>query len=423
MLKQKIKKELEKNSFLRAITVLVGGTAAAHAITAIAMLFLSRMYSPADFGTLAVLTAVVSTVSVAACLRYDIAVALPHENNDSLALLVISVSTAAIISTVAYALLHMITQPIVNLISVPALLEVNWLIPVGVFASAVWSSLQSWHIRQRSYNIIAKARMGQSLAMSAAQIMAALMGIGTIGLLIGPLVGFAVSAITLYIYGHERISSLKKDVSREGIKRNLIQYKNYPVYSTWEALSNQAGIQLPIVVIAAAASTTEAGSLALAILVLQAPMGILGAAIGQVYLSNAPEENKKGRLAEYTLEIAKKLSKVGVAPLIGIGILSPILFPLIFGANWERAGWLVSWMTPWFILQFIVSPISMALHVNGEQRSAMFLQIVALITRLGMALIGALYFDKWIAEIYAVSGIIVYLMYLVAIYHLVIRRV
>ena len=60
-----------QGGFLRAVLVLVGGTAFAHAITALALPILTRLYSPADFSTLAVFSSLLSIVAVAACFRFD----------------------------------------------------------------------------------------------------------------------------------------------------------------------------------------------------------------------------------------------------------------------------------------------------------------------------------------------------------------
>lgn len=57
-----------RNNFIRSVGVLVGGTALAHGITALALPELSRLYSPADFSALFVFTSllfiILSAVSV-----------------------------------------------------------------------------------------------------------------------------------------------------------------------------------------------------------------------------------------------------------------------------------------------------------------------------------------------------------------------
>lgn len=76
---------------------------------------------------------------------------------------------------------------------------------------------------------------------------------------------------------------------------------------------------------------------------MQAPIGLIGNAVSQVYLSHASTEHRKGNLPAFTSQMLIGLMKTGVDPLIIMGITAPITFPLVFGEKWHRAGELVSW--------------------------------------------------------------------------------
>ena len=62
---------------LRAVGVLVGGTATAHAITALSMPIVTRLYAPTDMSLLAIFASLLQILYVAICLRFDIALSLP----------------------------------------------------------------------------------------------------------------------------------------------------------------------------------------------------------------------------------------------------------------------------------------------------------------------------------------------------------
>ena len=149
----------------------------------------------------------------------------------------------------------------------------------------------------------------------------------------------------------------------------------------------------------------------MAMYVMQAPMSLVGNAIGQVYLSRAPEEHQAGRMAVFTTGIFSALLKAGVGPLIFAGIVSPVAFAIAFGEEWRRAGLLVSWMTPWFVMQFLATPISMALHVTGNQRAAMVLQLFGLVTRITAVWGAAMFASSFISEAYAISSFVFYSIY------------
>src|SRR5690606_30200369 len=121
----------------------------------------------------------------------------------------------------------------------------------------------------------------------------------------------------------------------------------------------------------------------LAMRLLSAPMGLIGNSVAQVYLAEAAEKYHQGELRAFTSKTIIMLAKVGFIPLLLAGIIAPFIVPIVFGDEWHRTGILISWMVPWFYLQLIVSPVSMALHITGNQKIAMLLQITGLIIRGG----------------------------------------
>jgi O-antigen/teichoic acid export membrane protein len=374
---------------------------------------LSRIYEPAEFGVLAVVAGIIATVAVSACLRFDVAVALPESDTDAFELLALSLLAAALVTLCVASSVPLVSAWIADLTDKPTFMSVAWLIPIGVFSTATCSALQSWNIRQRSFGLVARVRIGQSVASAATQIGLGLGGLGSAGLILGNVLNSAVAVVYFGLRLARRIPELVRRTSWSDMWRLAKRYRRFPVYSTWEALANSAAIQVPVILIAVVATTAEAGYLMLAMYVMQAPMSLIGSAIGQVYLSQAPQSHRDGQLASFTVDVLLKLSAVGVGPLIAIGILGPFGFEIIFGADWKRAGLLVAWMTPWFILQFLSTPVSMALHIVGRQRSAMVMQLFALVARVLSVWLASSWWVGAVPEAYSISGAVVYATYFV----------
>lgn len=411
----KVGKESTKsnNSFIRSVGVLISGTAFAHGITALALPVLARLYTPSDFSALAVFTSILSIIVVAACLRFDVAVAMPNHDKDAFALLVLSLLCAFTFALLLLPLALLFSEQISTWFNQPKLGNYLWLIPVGVFLAGCYSAIQSWLVRKKEFPMIARNRVVQSAAATGTQVGLGFAGAGIFGLLLGTVMNTGAACVLLAyrIVRHEK--KMLRSVTWEGIRSVAIEYQRYPKFSTLEALTNSAAIQVPIIMIAALAVGPEAGYITMAMYVIQAPMSLFGTAIAQVYLSRAPTEHRDGKLREFTTEILGGLFKTGVGPLIFVGITSPLVFPFIFGDQWSRAGHLVAWMTPWFIMQFLVSPISMALHVAGHQKTALNIQNIGFVLRVIAVWIAAKWFKNDIAEVYALSGFVFYLMYLI----------
>lgn len=403
-----------QSGFLRSVLVLVGGTAFAHVITALALPILTRLYTPADFSVLAVFSSLLSIVAVAACLRFDIAIPMPGRDSDAFNLLALAIGCAVAFSLVAGALVLLAPSWLPEIMGRLDLQPYLWLLPVGILLAGAYSALQNWFVREKEFSLIARSRVAQSAASAGTQIGMAGFGVGPIGLVFGYLLntGSACLILGLRLLRQERFRQHVNGLTSLSLKEAWLDYSRFPKYSTWEALANSAAIQFPVIMIAALAAGPEAGYLLLAMSVIQAPMALFGTAIGQVYLSRAPEEYREGRLGSFSADILGGLMKAGVGPLVAVGVLSPLVFETVFGESWGRAGWLVAWMTPWFILQFLASPVSMAIHVTGHQRAVFFMQLFGLILRVASVWVAAQFPSAPVSEAYALSGALFYFIYL-----------
>lgn len=401
-------------SFFRAVAVLVSGTIIGHGITAIALPVLSRLYSPDDFSVLATFTSITAICSVIACLRFDVAISIPDSERDAWDLLVLSILFAAVISCFALLLTFIATDAIKGLIKQRSLEKHFWLIPVGVFGLGTYNALQMWLVRHKAFHTIAKSRVIQSTGTAFLQIGSGIAGMGPLGLLFGYLFNAASACIYMTTTLLRRHELLPKDTTIRfaRLKATFWKYDKFPRLSTFEALFNILAIQGPLLLIATQMGTNDAGHLLFGLSIIQAPIAILGGSIGQVFLSSAPAEYRAGTLTKTTKETLLKLAIHGAPLILLVGALSPFIFPYVFGAEWTRAGILVAWMTPWFLLQFLATPISMVLHVTGNQRLALWLQVCGFALRCGGTWLAIKFTAPTAAEVYATTGFFFYAIYL-----------
>jgi O-antigen/teichoic acid export membrane protein len=406
---------LSQGGLLRSIGILVGGTASAHAITAVAMPIVTRLYTPEDMNVLAVFAGLLAIFYVSVCLRFDIALPLPERDEEAANLLGLGAASAILLTSGLMLVVLLVPTGAYNAYGYGGFAPYAWLVPPATLVAGLYSLSQYWFVRRRAFGIIAQSRISQSAASAAAQLGLGVAGFGPVGLVLGHAVNSGAGAALLGARLFRRERAVLAAISLSGMRKAWRIHHRFPRYSALEALANVCGIHLPVVMIAGLAVGPEAGFLVLALYVMQAPMSLIGTAISQVYLSEAPAKHRAAELGSYTSEILAGLAKAGIGPLIFIGIISPFAFPWIFGPEWGRAGLLVAWMTPWFVLQFLTTPISMALHVTSGQRVALNLQLLGLIVRVGMVWAAGLWAVGWVSETFAVSGLIFYSIYLVAI--------
>lgn len=399
--------------FARNVSVLVGGTAFAQALMLLALPVLTRLYSPDDFAVLAVYASFLAVLTSVACLRLEIAIPMPSRDAEAVNLVILALLSALALTVIVFLCMLLFSAELASLLGKPELVAYLWLIPVGLLGSASFAATQYWVTRKKQFTAIARARIKQSTAGVSTQLVFGYFATGPFGLIIGQIISLTGGVVLLARTGMKDIRPLLADINRASLWATLVEYQKFPKFSTLEAFCNSGATQLPVILIAAYVAGPEVGFLMLAMKIMAVPMTLLGNGVGQVYLSQASERYRDGRLPQFTAEVLKNLCRIG-APLILLGgLLAPVVFPIVFGAQWQRAGELVLWMVPWFALQFMAAPISMALHVTGNQKAALALQVAGLLLRvLSVFAAVALGLQGHITEAYILSGAVFYGLYL-----------
>ena len=367
--------------FLRDVLKLAFGTILGRVIALAALPLVTRLYSPEDFSLLAVYLSIVSVVAVIACFRLEVAIPLADDDDDAANLLALSLLGLSLITASSLALVLAMPEALAAWIGKPEIAPYAWLIPVGIALAGTYASAQFWATRARRFGAIARTRVAQAIVGVSTMLMFGWIGLIPLGLLLGNMLNIGAGSLNLGLKAMRADQEKLRRVSPQHMKLTLRKYYRYPVFSMPEALFNIAGIQIPVLLIAAQGGS-EAGFLLLAMQIMTAPMALLGGSISQVYTSHAAEKFRQGQLTTFTVSIMRRLAIIGVGPLVMIGILAPFIFPSIFGADWVRSGEIVTLMVPWMLLQFISTPVSMVMFVVGRQRTMLALTAFGAIIRI-----------------------------------------
>ena len=398
-----------QGGFLKAVSVLVGGTAFAQLIGFVCLPILTRLYTPEDYSVLGVYVAIVAILAVISCLRFDIAIPIPENESDGKALLLLSLLSNTAFSIFLYLLLIISYPYIQHYKIIDQLSYWIWLIPFGVFVAGFYSALQFWATRHKRFKEIAKTRMTQAISGNTASMAGGVFSVGFGGLIIGQLLNLSGGLFNLAM-------SAKKDlviVRSSPLKATFTKYKNFPKYSTFEAFANIGAIHLPLLLIASFIFGPQVGYLMLAMKILGIPMGLIGSAMSQVYLANANKYLDKAELYNYTKEIIFKIFKITILPFLILAISSPYIFGYIFGKEWEGIGLYILAMIPWYFMQILSSPVSMSLHVIGKQKIALFFQLIGFFIRVIILGFFIMFWRDYSIYWYFISGFIFYTTYLV----------
>lgn len=402
-----------QGGFLKAVSILVGGTAFAQVIGFVSLPILTRLYSPEDYSILGIFIAIVSILAVISSLRLDIAIPIPDKIEDAKALVIMALIINIIFTLLLYIFL-LIIYPYIKFSSIIQQLSIwIWLIPLVSLLSSIYSTLQYWAVRRKRFREIAKTIVTQSFLNNGISLVLGVNSASTMGLILAQVSSFSGGSIRLSISAYRDLKISKTS----NFKDVFSKYKNFPKFSTIEALANTSAIQVPLIIIASFVIGPEVGYLMLSMKILGIPMGLIGSSMSQVYLSHAPKYYEKGEIYQYTIEITKRIFILSVIPFLFIAILSPYFSETIFGSEWKKIGYYISLMVPWYFMQILSSPISMSLHIIGEQKVALFIQIFGLIIRVLILIVVFAFFNDPIYGIiyYVGSGFLFYSFYLIVI--------
>jgi O-antigen/teichoic acid export membrane protein len=376
---------------------------------------LTRLYSPEEFGLLAVYISLLSMVAVIASLRYQLAIPLPKDDKDAAAIVILSLLVVLGMSGLIGALVWGFGHRVADALNTSRLVAYLWLIPVGVLLAGAYQVFNYWTIRAGAFPVIARTKLTQAVSLVIVQIAGC--KLGPVALLLGHVASQAAGLTSLAKEAGRQHFPMFLAVRLGDLAHQARRFRRFPIYSTWGGLFNTAGSQIPPILFAALFSPAAAGIYSLAERTLSMPVTLVGQAIAQVFLSDAAEARRKGELARLVATIYYRLAKVAMPPLLIVLVAGPDLLSLVFGTSWRQAGVFAQWMAPWLYLVFIAAPLSNLFFVMEKQAQDMIFQILLLSARLIALLTGAWLGDLiWAVALFALvsfvcwSGLVVWIV-------------
>jgi len=345
-------------------SLLVLGTVLGQAVIILCSPILTRMYSPAEFGVLAVYVSMFAFVTVIASLRYELAIALPRVEGFAVNIVSLCLALVVFVVLLTSLLLSVIGQDLVELLNAPLLEPFLWLLPLGVLIGGVNKVFSFFAFRKNAFAVVALSRFLQGGGGTAVQISLGFLQVGFVGLIAGHVAGFACGLLCLLV-----LLSFKSDTFRPvKLRRMLIaakRYRHFPIYSTWSDMLNVFGTQFPIVFIASFFSPAAAGLYMLANRVANAPVALVAEAVAKSFMVTAATKRGSRQLPELSLCVFRLLLRIGLGPLVIVAVIAPELFDVVFGEDWAVAGDYLRLMIPWIISVFVIVPL-MSLYVVLE---------------------------------------------------------
>ncbi|MCL7456937.1 oligosaccharide flippase family protein [Micromonospora sp. MSM11] len=354
----------------RGVLAIAAGSAGGQLLALAAVPLLARLYRPTDFGTFAVVAALVAIIGTVAALRFEMAVPLPERERDAYALVTLGCVAACTTAVVGAVVVAVWGDRLAVLFGQPTLEHWLWVVPPTAAATGVVLVLNQLAVRRRRYGAIGRRNLVQSTAIVATQLAAGLAGLRPGGLALGLGVGQVASALVLL-----RGAGLRAGQARAGrldLLRVARRYRRFPLLLAPSGLLNVLGTQLPVLLVAAWYGGAVAGWLGMTQRIIAVPAALIASAVAQVYLaemSRAVREDP-GSARLIFVRATRKLVLIGAASATAVVVVAPTAFGFLFGAQWRTSGTYAQALALFMAAQFVAAPLSQTLVVferHGRQ--------------------------------------------------------
>ena len=343
--RQNFIKVIKANLFAQGISMLVAP-------------LMTRLYTPADYGTASVFGLILGILGPLSTWKMDWSTPNAVSRSQAAATMLLGFVVLFILCLLITAILIISPHYLVLFPAAHQIEPYVFLIPLAVLGSGLQQLLNGWYIRQNDLSAVSQSKITQSLGSTAFNLSAGWAGLGAKGLIFGSLLT-AWLGIGVLIKNAQHLQASLARLTGRRIAQAYCRFSREATHSALVALVNTLTLNLTPLLLANYYSTTDYGYYALMSRLAMLPSSLLASAIGQSFWSEAVRLMKENRAELRRLFLKTTLRLAGLAGGASVICLGgPFYVEPVFGSRWAGAGATLAAMTPWVFAQFVVSPLS-----------------------------------------------------------------
>lgn len=379
--------------FLSSTIKLVTGAGLGQIISLAISPFLTRIYSPTEFGVYTFFISIVGAFGLVATLRYEMAVILQKSDDEAINMSSLSLFIALLISGLLLVGIAFLVFFFPDVIGDEIPLPMLFSLPLLVFMIGAGNVLQHWFNRNSKYTILAVGKVLNSAGNNGGMLVLGLLGFGIWGLTGGFLIGsvmFVLFFLLVFLYSDANTLQKIHVASFAKLRR---RHRDLPLSNTpqvvVEMLQNYGIIYLVQIFF----STAIIGWYSLSMRILQAPLMLIGTSISQVLYKDAAQQYQdSGRIREIVWKTVR-LNFLIALPIVSLLLIAgPWLFGIVFGEAWKESGVYARILAPWMFFDFIRYSIAQIPLIVNRTRTMFYISIAGTIIMLLSMCAGGLYF-------------------------------
>src|SRR5690554_2467648 len=372
----------ESGNVFRGMITLVIGAGMARIIGLASIPILTRLYSPEDYGVLAIYTSIVAVLVPILTLRYVTAIPLPKTDAMAFNLFMLCAKLILVGTLLISLVLGFFGETVLGWFSMQEFAHLWWLIAIGVMGTATYELFSLWATRKKNYKIIAKTQFTQSLTGNVVKIGLGLLSLKPLGLVIGQLIAQSGGVGSLFKNAYKDFKKLYPSLSNKKQKFVAKYYQEFPWFRLPSQFLMVLSVQAPILMMSALYEKESTGQLGLAVMALSLPVSLIGGAMGKAYFAEVAAIGKRNirKIRKITIDTQVKLFAISLPITVVFMFIAKPVFSMVFGDEWTVAGNYAAILSPFILLQFTSSPLVQVINVVGSQIIFLMINILRVFT-------------------------------------------
>ena len=389
-----------------------GGIAVGQVIAFAAMPFLTRLYGPTAFGIAAAFTAIVNIITPLATLGYANAIVMPDEENEAVEVARLAILCGLIMAPLSLIVVHFGKPWLASWTGMEQAPYMLYFIPLTLLIGAFLSVATQATIRVGLFKAKSRSYIESTIIKNISSLaggMIAPSGFVLIVItLIGQLSNFILQMLHVTKIG---VLDIKQWFGTRGTTKVAILYKDFAVYRMPQSVIYTMSSGMPVILLASLFGSEYAGQYSLAILILGAPVTLLGQAVGEVFYPKITRliNTRSADSYKFLFKVSLILLLLGLVPIIIIVIFGKALIALIFGEEWRLAGGYIQWLSVWLLTTLVADASVATLPALNLQKYLLFKEVISVSLRILAFYIGATIYKSDIIAIalFSVIGFVI----------------
>lgn len=372
-------RKFKENDFAKNIVTLLTGTTAAQIIPLALSPVLTRLYSPDDFGILALFFSICSILSVVAAGRYELSIVIPEKDEEAANIVFLSIFVSAVFALFLQIVFAVFNSEIASLLGNESISFWLYFVPLVVFMMSLYNILRYFSIRIKDFKNVAVTRAVKSAAGGAIKLVLGLVGFTSGGLVTGEVISqfFGNTSLIRNVY---RRKELFAGVNRAKMAEEAKKYSDFPKFSLPGALSNSLSLNLNSFFLTSFFSLAVLGQYALVNKAVSVPLTIIGSSVSDAYFQRAARErNETGSAKNAFIQSAKYLSFIAVPVFLVLFFFGEVIFAFVFGDSWKIAGSYAKILSFLVAVRLVAAPLSVTMSTFEKQKTSLMLTLLQLI--------------------------------------------